>query len=1245
MAGLRLEVQDFADLTRWRWVLVDEVTGALLADHEVRLDPGDWQFQAFSDLTGYMSWHVAPDRRREDEARIVRETGNWIGSEVFGPVADALVTKRPTTVRVVAPADAEELLYRPLELAHVDGKPLSVQDVTLVMQRSRTTDDLVRPVGERLRVLGLFSLPEGGRSLNLHQERSSLVRLVNGIAQAGKAAEIRVLQYGVTRARLRDVLIEAEGWDIIHISGHGEPGSLLLETAAGTSDPVTDTELADLLEPARGRVKLVTLSACWSGAVMADDQRQLLGLPLTDPVQPPERARDDAGNRTPTGAVASVIADRMDCAVLAMRYPVADQFAMALTDKLYDLLARQGEPLPRAVGMTMRLLSADPYPPLSVATPALFGGRAMDLRLSAPAHDGADHEGTAQRKMAAFPPPPERFIGRTAVMARASGALAEESGVPGVLIHGMPGGGKTACALELAYGHENAFDQLIWYRAPDEGTDVTRALTDFAFTLERALPGFQMAHLVFDTDHLTPFLPRLTELMERYRLLLVIDNAESLLSKGGQWHDDGWRQVIGALARHSGPGRLILTSRRAPPDLMGLRVEAVNALSADEALLLARELPDLSALARGEIPGIAPHLARRLTRHALELARGHPKLLELAEAQAAHPERLTALLQADDRARLTPGDLPDEFFTTGTTASDEDYLHVIAVWTEAAVEMLRPGERDLFRLLCCLEEPDRIQHVIQATWPNLWNRLEKHGQPPDLGRSFASVVNCGLVSGRDELRYAIHPGIARAGRRYAGKAFQEAVDAEASGYWIAIYHFASGEESDGTVHTGMMVRAALGAVPYLARAQQSTDIAILVEAAFLADGSRAVAAAMLPVISQMAHHDGNMADLQALLLEPIDPAAAEALMRARLDTAAAIGDYRAAWGNLGRLADICQDSGRLADALSLVKQQVIYAEKAHLGPWSQLLGEARQLQIMGLMGQADQVLSEVNRLRSRLDTLPAIPAVPGPGEAVNPWNVREGIYHTGMRAAVQLGRWQDALDLNAASISSMRERHATNSDIADAAFNDYFPMLRLDRADEALNLLLACRQAFLDARDIKMLGRVLSALAHTESVRGQGKAAVLLERDALRYKYLAGDAVAIAVSYLNLGHHLAVHTRQATPALANHLAAALIYTLVGIGGDGMDSANHALRAASTDFGTSGTAPALPTDIADLAAKIGDVPGTDLPRLIAKISPNPEISEHALRDLITRAQELATTPLPDSNWMTEQIRVRRQDRPD
>ncbi len=57
---------------------------------------------------------------------------------------------------------------------------------------------------------------------------------------------MRVLQYGVTRDRLRDVLEEAEGWDIIHISSHGAPGELLLETQAGQPDPVAASELAEL---------------------------------------------------------------------------------------------------------------------------------------------------------------------------------------------------------------------------------------------------------------------------------------------------------------------------------------------------------------------------------------------------------------------------------------------------------------------------------------------------------------------------------------------------------------------------------------------------------------------------------------------------------------------------------------------------------------------------------------------------------------------------------------------------------------------------------------------------------------------------------------------------------------------------------------------------------------------------------------------------------------------------------------
>jgi hypothetical protein len=106
-----------------------------------------------------------------------------------------------------------------------------VQDVTLVYEVAPAAGRKA-PVRERLRVLGLFSLPEGGQPLNLRRERHELVRLIEQIAATGRAADVRALQYGVTRDRLRDILEEAEGWDIIHISGHGTPGEILLETDA-----------------------------------------------------------------------------------------------------------------------------------------------------------------------------------------------------------------------------------------------------------------------------------------------------------------------------------------------------------------------------------------------------------------------------------------------------------------------------------------------------------------------------------------------------------------------------------------------------------------------------------------------------------------------------------------------------------------------------------------------------------------------------------------------------------------------------------------------------------------------------------------------------------------------------------------------------------------------------------------------------------------------------------------------------
>ena len=1060
MRELRLEVLEFGDLTRWRWRL----TGAgakFLADHEVRLDGGCWQYEAFTDLLGYLSWHAAPDRWDEDEARIVGEVGSWIGAEVLGPVAAALVKQRPATVRVVVPEAAKALLFRPLELAHVNGKPIALQDVTLVMESGEDPGaaDSV-PADGRLRVLGLFSLPEGGQPLNLRRERFDLVQLVRGIAAAGRRADVRVLQYGVTRQRLEEVLEEAEGWDVIHVSGHGMPGELLLEKEDGTPDPVSSAELADMLDLARERVKLVTLSACWSAAVTAEEQRRLLGLPLADP----DATRSAAGRSEEfdTGALATELADRLGCAVLAMRYPVGDEFAIELSAKLYELLADKGQPLPRAVGMALRQVltsnggGAAEWPALSAATPAVFGGSAVGLTLRAPERADADSYATGSLKMAGFPPQPDRFVGRTGVMARASAALARDSKVPGVLLHGMPGGGKTACALELAYTHEHVFDRLVWYKAPDEGMDITGALTDFALTLERELPGFQMIQVLADDAKLTAFAPKLTELVEQRRVLVVLDNIESLLSDGGQWRDERWGTVVTALCAHKGLGRVVLTCRRlSVPSLTGVLVQAVDALTLDEALLLLRELPHLRGIIRGDVPGMDKDTTRRLALGVLNVAQGHPKLLELANGQAAEPDRLSALVEAGDQAWRDAGGLPEGFFTTGeTSASGADYLHVLGAWTRAVTETLTAGERTLFAFLCCLEEGDRIRPVLDDNWPDLWGRVSLGSQPPDLDRLVTAVAAHGLVAVRREPEsYAIHPGVAAAGRAQAGEQFRDAVDTEVAAYWQAVYQHASGETGDGRIDTGLTVHAGLAAVPYLLRLKKWTTAGTMLEHAFNRDRTRANAAAVLSAIQEIADHDPRQAGVLAMILEVLDAAAAERQMRAYIDAAVSRGDYWGATAISGSLVYLCLDSGRLAEALTLADQRADYTRQAGLGPWTQLLDEVLRLQVLNAMGQAESVLAEVQRLREHMRTLGS---ASGPDEAVSPWNARETLLDTGRDAASQLGQWDDALDLNAAQAASKRDRAATAAEIARAIFNDYGPLLRLGRIDQALALLLEC---------------------------------------------------------------------------------------------------------------------------------------------------------------------------------------------
>ena len=77
-------------------------------------------------------------------------------------------------------------------------------------------------------------------------------------------------------------------------------------------------------------------------------------LGLDDPAQELEaQAAQEAGQVSPVGVARALVAE-LGCAVVAMRYPVVDDFALGFADALYDRVFRHFQPLDRAVAAAVR---------------------------------------------------------------------------------------------------------------------------------------------------------------------------------------------------------------------------------------------------------------------------------------------------------------------------------------------------------------------------------------------------------------------------------------------------------------------------------------------------------------------------------------------------------------------------------------------------------------------------------------------------------------------------------------------------------------------------------------------------------------------------------------------------------------------------------------------------------------------------------------------------------------------------
>ncbi len=1220
---LRLEVVDYAGPTRWRWRLTG-AQGELLAEHDVDLDEQEWQTIAFTDLHGYLRANADPDRRLTHEAELVVGVGAWLSERVLGQVALELA-RAGGPVLLDVPQEAAELAYRPWELAMVDERPLVACRVSFVVDARPNQAATVAgkaPVGERLRMLAVFGVPDGTDELHPRGERFTLARQVHWIASAnGKAIELRVLQYGTTRDRLREVLQDAEGWDVVHVSAPKLAAGLVLTDEAGRPDVITGTELIDLLEPAGRRVKLVLLTAAESARATAAEIGHALGLSVSQPVP-------DTGS---VPAMAAEMARRLDCAAVAVRHPVSDEFAVQLADQFYTMVLGTGHAVADAVPVALtQVAGGSPtaaVPPLSVGELAIFGVRAAEP-VAVPSGYPVVFQAERQR-LTEFPPQPVRFVGRASLLARAAVPLAERSGRTGVVLHGLPGVGATACAVELAYTHQDSFAALAWYSAPRDGTatDPAAALADCALAMERQIPGLGLAHLVHDLATWRAALPELTEGLARWRVLVVLDNVDSLLTDGGRWRDERWELFVRALTAHDGPARTVITSRRRPAGLPEtVAVEPVPALSLAETIVLTWQWTSLREL------NAVDEQARSLVTDVVAAVQGHPTLLELAQGDAADADVLAGRVSDADRTWRDRG-VPMRAFLSGAdpAGAAADHLAVLSGWVDGVVSALPDDAALLFEFLCCLRPDDRIVPVVASTWPVIWRSRFESGVP-DLDETAILLVEQGLVevdiapdSGRLE-SYWIQPAVADCGRRRVTDEFADAVATVVCDSWLATQQDAAGRPA--AEGRGWLVsRSARSAAPYLTRLRRWADLAAATTRSLSQEDSAVTAATLLPMLTagvvatRGTGDELSMARAHAAALSVVDPGAAEPALHRLLDTAAAGEDLATATAVANDLYTMYRAAGRSEDAMAMAEKVTEHDTLVGTGPWARLAAECDQLHKLYELGRLDEVLASVEECRASMATLAETEDA---GETAAAAGVRESILGVGVLAAYDLGRWAEALEFNTAVLRSQEDRHADEVERAVTWFNDYGPLLHLGRGQEARELLYKCRATFARAEDITMMGNTLSALADADSHLGHRDLAVEQEADALRLKYRGRDPEAIAVSHYNLANYLIKAGQSMRAVWAHRLAAGVIRYQTG-----SPRLTTSLQSIGKLIGRDATTVQSPLSFNDLCLMLDGLPEVRFAELFALLPDRGESGQAALDEVVRLTAELRDSTIQES----------------
>lgn len=827
-----LRIDRFFSALEWDWSLFDE-NNTRIVRHCVRIDPAEFEFSLFADLP-YNLQQVACAYANYNDAvdELLPQLGLWINRVLFGSILEWLIQHRGTIATVVLveiPSAAKKVGSYPFEFATWENKLLIEVGIVLVYAVEGTsTRELSRaPASKPLRFLSLFSSPANVSALALRKERKDLASMVAKLTTIHRLdIELMILQYGATKETLSRIVEDANGWDILHISAHGEENRILLENEFGRGEDVDDDELVSIIRPLAGRVRLVTVHSCLSAATYGPSS-------ATEPE-----------------SLAFKIAARLDCAVLGMRYSVRDAFAAALTTELYRCLLEQRQSLTNALALKLRLggtaTALSTADTISKATPILLHTSATNLTLLPPKSKRGQLELPAVG-LASFPPEPSIFVGRVDLLSMATAAFAPAAKYSVVIFHGLPGIGKSEAALELIYRHQRQrFSKYVYYDFLSGGGDAEVHLQSFVTALELQLELFEGTLTgAFSSDASSTLELRIKSFLYEQSVVLLLDNLEVLLDSVGNWILPEWKRFFNMLALHGGLSRTVVTSRFAPVLTQKVSERCLllplTPLSPDEVDHLIDELPDLRQLRRSEADNEILSLLRNW-------AGGVPALIVQAEAIAGDAPALAQFCA--------------ELVNNGSKSTHEE---PIAQWVRTLIKEFSSEQRQMLIVVAGLAPLDRVSDlVIAVSSPNAnMTPINYNICATQIVHFLAAKALFSLRESADGFQVFMHPAVAESCLALVDKSTRDTIEQRA----LLFLKARASDEFEKQRQYSKACSTVMRAVPYAIRLGQVDHALNLIKIVINIGNKHIWLQWCIAVLRFVQSRTTGKARLQALLLE------------------------------------------------------------------------------------------------------------------------------------------------------------------------------------------------------------------------------------------------------------------------------------------------------------------------------------------------------------------------------------------